>query len=179
MLLCLPDCFLFRLRFPFYLFFQRVVTHDREESKSYFNNEYSLIESVQNREGVTFDYKGRNGERQKSLVTFEQLFSIAEYLIRAGQFVGNDRLERFEKDWESIALETKSPVEQDFANALLALQKEAVKGNFRFEAMELPKAGQKTRYGWNIEAIRLMKQIEYEDRAATPDEQKIWSYVKI
>lgn len=173
MLLCLPDCFLFRLRFPFYLFFQRVVTHDREESKSYFNNEYSLIESVQNREGVTFDYKGRNGERQKSLVTFEQLFSIAEYLIRAGQFVGNDRLERFEKDWESIALETKSPVEQDFANALLALQKEAVKGNFRFEAMELPKAGQKTRYGWNIEAIRLMKQIEYEDRAATPDEQKI------
>lgn len=173
MLLCLPDCFLFRLRFPFYLFFQRVVTHDREESKSYFNNEYSLIESVQNREGVTFDYKGRNGERQKSLVTFKQLFSIAEYLIRAGQFVGNDRLERFEKDWESIALETKSPVEQDFANALLALQKEAVKGNFRFEAMELPKAGQKTRYGWNIEAIRLMKQIEYEDRAATPDEQKI------
>ena len=173
MLLCLPDCFLFRLRFPFYLFFRRVVTHDREESKSYFNNEYSLIESVQNREGVTFDYKGRNGERQKSLVTFEQLFSIAEYLIRAGQFVGNDRLERFEKDWESIALETKSPVEQDFANALLALQKEAVKGNFRFEAMELPKAGQKTRYGWNIEAIRLMKQIEYEDRAATPDEQKI------
>lgn len=37
----------------------------------------------------------------------------------------------------------------------------------------LPKGGQKTRYQWNVEAIRLMKQIEFENRAATPEEQKV------
>lgn len=51
-------------------------------------------------------------------------------------------------------------------------------GNFHFDGSDikksnLPKAGQKTRYQWNVEAVRLLKKIEYEDRPATPEEQKI------
>ena len=49
----------------------------------------------------------------------------------------------------------------------------AVKKSGNYHLAELPKGGQKTRYQWNVEAIRLMKQIEYENRAATQDEQEI------
>ncbi len=37
----------------------------------------------------------------------------------------------------------------------------------------LSKAGQKTRYQWNVEAVRLLKKIESEERPATPEEQEI------
>lgn len=59
-------------------------------------------------------------------------------------------------------------------------------GNFHFDGSDIKKstlpksslpkdgkAGQKTRYRWNVEAVRLLKKIEYEDRPATPEEQEI------
>ena len=35
--------------------------------------------------------------------------------------------------------------------------------------------GAKTRYQWNMDAIRTLKQIESESRIATPEEQKVLS----
>ena len=52
-------------------------------------------------------------------------------------------------------------------------QQAAVKKTGNYHLTELSKGGQKTRYQWNVEAIRLMKQIEYENRAATQSEQEI------
>ena len=48
--------------------------------------------------------------------------------------------------------------------------------NFKYNLWELPKGGAKTRYKWNVEAIRLLKLIESEERLATPEEQVILSY---
>jgi len=45
--------------------------------------------------------------------------------------------------------------------------------NYRYTDRELPKAGQKTRFNWNINAIKLLKQIEDENRTATPEEQNV------
>lgn len=39
----------------------------------------------------------------------------------------------------------------------------------------MEKGGAKTRYQWNIDAIRTLKQIESENRLATPEEQKVLS----
>ncbi len=69
--------------------------------------------------------------------------------------------------------EKKSALEKQFEDKLQIQNSRKKAENFRFEAAELPKAGQKTRYQWNVEAIRLMKQIELEGRAATAGEQKI------
>lgn len=44
--------------------------------------------------------------------------------------------------------------------------------NFYF-SNELPKGGQKTRYQWNIQAIRLLKEIETANRLATYEEKEI------
>ena len=49
------------------------------------------------------------------------------------------------------------------------------KHNFHINVWETEKAGPKTRYQWNIDAIRTLKQIEAENRLATPEEQKILS----
>ncbi len=48
----------------------------------------------------------------------------------------------------------------------------ALAENFHLEE-PLPQGGPKTRYQWNLEAIRLLKQIEGEERGATNEEQKI------
>ena len=49
------------------------------------------------------------------------------------------------------------------------------KHNFHYNLWEFEKGGAKTRYQWNIDAIRTLKQIESENRLATPEEQRILS----
>ncbi|MFR5240146.1 helicase-related protein [Coprococcus phoceensis] len=57
----------------------------------------------------------------------------------------------------------------------LAVADNQKKHNFHYNLWELEKGGAKTRYQWNIDAIRTLKQIELENRIATPEEQKILS----
>ena len=47
--------------------------------------------------------------------------------------------------------------------------------NFHYNLWETEKGGAKTRYQWNIDAIRTLKQIEAENRLATPKEQAVLS----
>lgn len=49
------------------------------------------------------------------------------------------------------------------------------KHNFHYNLWEIEKGGAKTRYQWNMDAIRTLKQIESENRLATPGEQKVLS----
>ena len=47
--------------------------------------------------------------------------------------------------------------------------------NFHYNLWDLQTGGAKTRYKWNVEAIRLLKQLESEGRLATAEEQEILS----
>ena len=47
--------------------------------------------------------------------------------------------------------------------------------NFRITDDHLGEGGAKTRYGWNLAAIRTLRQLEAENRPATPDEREILS----
>ena len=47
--------------------------------------------------------------------------------------------------------------------------------NFRIADMSLGEGGAKTKFSWNIEAIRALKQIEAENRHAAPEEQAVLS----
>ncbi|WP_416390280.1 Eco57I restriction-modification methylase domain-containing protein [Roseburia intestinalis] len=49
------------------------------------------------------------------------------------------------------------------------------KHNFHYNLWEMEKGGAKTRYQWNMDAIRTLKQIESGNRLATPEEQKVLS----
>ena len=157
-------------------FLNRIVNHYTQEGNAksaYHNNDHGLIEYVFNSETFTVDYKNEQGVRKQTTVTFDQLYSVMEYLIRAGQFTEKARMEKYEKDFAEKPYEKLDSLEKQFAEKMQIIKARKQSENFRFEVSELPKGGQKTRYQWNVEAIRLMKQIEYENRAATPDEQKI------
>jgi N12 class adenine-specific DNA methylase len=156
-------------------FLQRTISRGDEEKsgKAYHNNAYSLIEYVPERDTFSVDYKNRNGERRKDSVTYEQLYSVMEYLIRAESFVIQRRINEYAADYARTPYEKKSALEKQFEDKVQNLKNRQRSGNFHFGDEELPKGGQKTRYQWNVEAIRLLKKIEYEDRAATPEEQKV------
>ena len=146
---------------------------DKDQTKAYHNNAYGLVEYIQNKDTFMVDLKSRDGERKRFSATYEQLYSIMEYLIRAKTFVIQRRINEYAADYARTPYEKKSALEKQFEDKLTNLRNRQRKGNFHFEEAELPKGGQKTRYQWNVEAIRLLKQIEHEGRTATPEEQKV------
>lgn len=154
-------------------FLNRTINHieGKEQTQAYHNNDYGLVEYIQSKDAFMVDFKSRDGERKRHSVTYEQIYSIMEYLIRAGNFTGKDRQAEYVKNFSERSYEKKDPLEKQFEDALENFLYKQWSGNFRFEE-ELPKGGQKTRYQWNVEAVRLLKQIEREERAATKEEQK-------
>ena len=56
---------------------------DKDQTKAYHNNAYGLVEYIQNKDTFMVDLKSRDGERKRFSATYEQLYSIMEYLIRA------------------------------------------------------------------------------------------------
>lgn len=152
-----------------------------ENRKAYHNNAYGLIEYLSNPDTFVVDYKNHNGERRCDTVSYEHLYSVMEYLVRAGQFTDKARMEKYTKEFGEKPYERLDSLEKQFTDKLQMVKAKKQAENFHFEDLEISKeslpegrkAGQKTKYQWNLEAIRLMKQIEYENRAATLDEQKI------
>ena len=70
---------------------------------------------------------------------------------------------------ESIEYSTKRPQQSE------GIAVDQKKHNFHYNLWEVEKGGAKTRYQWNVDAIRTLKKIEAEGRLATPEEQKILS----
>lgn len=66
-------------------------------------------------------------------------------------------------------------IRQDERNASLFTPEQPAAENFRITDDHLGEGGAKTKYGYNIAAIRTLKQIEAEGRTATPEEQKTLS----
>lgn len=153
----------------------RTINRNGKESKAYQNNPYGIVEYTQDKSYFMVNYKNHEGEWKRTFVTYEQLYSVMEYLIQADVFTERKRQAEYTKEFAEKPYEQKTPLEKHFSDALDNLKAKQDKGNFRLSAGELPKGGPKTRYQWNIEAIRLLKQIEYEGRAATEEEQKILS----
>jgi len=161
-------------------FLQHIVNNpDGKESKAYYNNAYGLIEYTGSSNGLEVNYKTSNGERTKEAVTYGQLFSFMGDLIKSNVFAGTVRQTEYEKEFQNKGLEQKTSLEQEFTRKLASIDKNRNAGNFHFEDAVLTnhtkngKAGAKTRYQWNVDAVKLLKKIEHEERAAAPEEQGI------
>ena len=142
------------------------------EAKSYHSNAYGLVEYEPGSDFLLADFKDRQGERKKISVSYEQIYTLMECLIRAGSFSGKGRQAAYVHDFAHKSFDEKSSLEKQFADRLQILHSRQRPGSFHFEG-SLPKGGQKARYQWNIQAIQLLKKIEQEGRAAAGDEQNI------
>ncbi len=155
-------------------FLNRAVNHleDEGETRSYCNNAYGLVEYTHTKDAFSADFKDREGERRQAAVTYEQLYSIMEYLIQAGTFSERNRQAGFADGFAQRSYDARSPLEREFVDKMSGPEGGHPPGSFRFRG-ELPRGGQKARYQWNVEAIRLLKKIEGEGRAATGKEQEV------
>ncbi|RKI38487.1 hypothetical protein D7V86_19600 [bacterium D16-51] len=94
--------------------------------------------------------------------------------VRA-EMLDEDRMVTLAEYGEEIMRETE---ETDFSLPDMTLKGQTAPEhpeNFHLDIWDTKDGGQKTRYMWNVDAIRELKKIEAEDRATSADEQKIMS----
>lgn len=92
-----------------------------------------------------------------------------------GEMLDEDRMVTLAEYGEEIMRETE---ETDFSLPDMTLKGQTAPEhpeNFHLDIWDTKDGGQKTRYMWNVDAIRELKKIEAENRAASVDEQKIMS----
>ena len=74
----------------------------------------------------------------------------------------------------SLAPPIKADIDQEMAKHLTPVKDiPQYKINYHYNLVELETGGAKTRYHWNVDAIKVLKQIESENRLATRQEQKV------
>ena len=172
-----------------------VVLNGKEERKAYSNNQYGLMEYTLKPYELTISYKNRFGERVIEQTGYREIYEVLSYMSKQPYYCGVDQRERYDAMMASEDKTTLQPIYQEFltkqesikqnrdeqAKRLTELHntsetdKAEMKHNFHYNLWELPKGGAKTRYKWNTDAIRALKQIEAEERLATPQEQKALS----
>ena len=153
---------------------------------------------------VKISYKNRNGVRKEGALDWRELYEILSYMVKQPFYCGEDQKKYYQETKQKADRDKMNPVHKRFfdiedsvkANRLETRERAIANGwntkidenghvvsddtvqkkhNFHYNLWEMEKGGAKTRYQWNIDAIRTLKQIESENRLATPEEQKILS----
>ena len=177
---------------------------DNAERKAYSNNKYGLVEYSIRSGYVKISYKNRNGVRKEGALDWRELYEILSYMVKQPFYCGEDQKKYYQETKQKADRDKMNPVYKRFfdiedsvkANRLETRERAIANGwntkidenghvvsddtvqkkhNFHYNLWEMEKGGAKTRYQWNIDAIRTLKQIESENRLATPEEQKILS----
>ena len=177
---------------------------DNAERKTYANNKYGLVEYSIRSGYVKISYKNRNGERKEGALDWRELYEILSYMVKQPFYCGEDQKKYYQETKQKADRDKMNPVykrffdiEDSVKDNRLETRERAIangwetkidenghvvsddavqkKHNFHYNLWEMEKGGAKTRYQWNMDAIRTLKQIESENRLATPEEQKVLS----
>ena len=176
-------------------FLSDVVLNGAEQKDAYANNQYGLIAYVLKPYEFEVSYKNRNGERVRETCSYRELYEVLIYMVKTPYYCGADHRAQYDRMMQGEAAGRK-PIYQMFLDKQEEIRKnreetrqralangweveddgkEEKKINFHYNLVEVPKGGAKTRFGWNVDAIKTLKQIEQEGRLATREEQKILS----
>ena len=121
--------------------------------------------------GLRIQWRDEEGEKEGYLSWTGVEREIGALILEnsyldADDFEEDEEEEKDEEDEEEVSF----PEEQ----ASVETGKEpAEKVNYRLNAWDVPQGGAKTRFKWNMEAIKLLKEIEKEGRLATREEQEV------
>jgi len=172
-------------------FLSEVAVGDKEERSGYINNAYGLISYTMRPFDFDVNYKNRHGERVKETVGYRELYEVLKYMVKQPNYcvahqrtyfddmMAGDReklqpmYRRYLETCESIAKNREETRKRAEEKGWAVAKQEQNKHNFHYNLWEVPHGGAKTRFKWNVDAIRTLKQIEAENRLATPEEQKI------
>lgn len=114
--------------------------------------------------------EGRYDERFAPYPPIEPEWTLFDYVAQ----IEHEASESTILDSGSDAVSNRQESTDSIPEATPALPIQTVTGNYRFnpEASPYPN-GPKSKYKRNVEAIQLLKQLETENRLATPDEQQV------
>jgi N12 class adenine-specific DNA methylase len=166
-------------------FLSEIVLRGSDERKAYCNNQYGLIEYTLKPFELTISYKNKDGDRVKETTGYRELYEVLSYMVKQPYFCDASQKKFYDEEMAKEDRSSLSPVYQEFLAKKDSIRKNREKTrkraiangwekhNYHYNLWELPKGGPKTRFGWNVEAIRTLKQIEAENRLATAEEQKI------
>ena len=176
-------------------FLSDVVLNGAQQKDAYANNQYGLIAYVLKPYEFEVSYKNRNGERVRETCSYRELYEVLTYMVKTPYYCGTDHRAQYDRMMQGEAAGRK-PIYQLFLDKQEEIRKnreetrkralangwevadgskEEKKINFHYNLVEVPKGGAKTRFGWNVDAIKTLKQIEQEGRLATREEQKMLS----
>ena len=176
-------------------FLSDVVLNGAQQKDAYANNQYGLIAYVLKPYEFEVSYKNRNGERVRETCSYRELYEVLTYMVKTPYYCGADHRAQYDRMMQGEAAGRK-PIYQLFLDKQEEIRKnreetrqralangwevaddgkEEKKINFHYNLVEVPKGGAKTRFGWNVDAIKTLKQIEQEGRLATREEQKMLS----
>ena len=142
--------------------------------------------------------------RKEGALDWRDLYEILSYMVKQPFYCGEDQKRYYQETKQKADRDKMNPVYKRFfdiedsvkANRLETRERAIANGwetkidenghvvsddavqkkhNFHYNLWEMEKGGAKTRYQWNIDAIRTLKQIESENRLATQEEQKVLS----
>lgn len=142
--------------------------------------------------------------RKEGALDWRELYEILSYMVKQPFYCGEDQKKYYQETKQKADRDKMNPVYKRFfdiedsvkANRLETRKRAIANGwdtkidenghvvsddaaqkkhNFHYNLWEMEKGGAKTRYQWNMDAIRTLKQIESGNRLATPEEQKVLS----
>ncbi|KPU45061.1 RNA polymerase-associated protein RapA [Oxobacter pfennigii] len=96
-------------------------------------------------------------------------------LIEAGRFLTPGEEAYYNREYMDFAEEELPELDEPEQETEIPAAAVLPTANFRITDDHLGEGGQKTKFGYNLAAIRTLKQIEEEHRYATPEEQEILS----
>ena len=174
-----------------------VVIGDKESRSAFCNNQYGLISYTLKPFEFEVSFKNRHGERVTEKCNYRVLYEILTYMVKQPYYCGEDQKEYFKKMMDGDR-EHRTPFYNDYidkTNSFIENRKNweryveekgwnksedkaesndsKDKHDFHFNIWEVETGGAKTRFKWNVDAIKLLKQIESENRLATTEEQKV------
>jgi len=104
-------------------------------------------------------------------ITFQNGIGFPIFRSESIEFVRGILEQAKEPRWRKTPGDEVSKIRPDLAPE----KPEQPRVNFQITNDELGHGGAKTKYGWNVAAIRLLNQLEEQNRLATPEEQEVLS----
>ena len=176
-------------------FISEIVLAGKEERKAYADNKYGLIEYTFRKWDIDISYKNRYGERVEAKTGYRELYEVLTYMAQEPNYCGVEHREYYEKqmagdrdklspvyrkyldmcDARAAYLKEKGINPSDTINAVKPAKQKTEKIEYHFDDEWNVSGGAKTKYHYNVEAIKTLQAIEKEGRYATKEEQKILS----
>ncbi len=165
-----------------------LIIGDKEEKNIYGSNKHGIIEYTMYKNNITASARNEDGKRTIYKTNYHVLYAVLAYIASREGYCTKEERKQYEKEISQTGNDSLNPVYRKFLDLCNKnkekteeIQKqtqekipEETYKEVQAEQKQQPRqAGAKTHFEWNIEAIKILRQVESENRQATQEEKEI------